>query len=716
MGIFDRRRRRAEFLVTTCLSVCLSGVVVTGFGAPASAASSSLGTIARVAGTIAGPASSDGVHRPVRKVHPATFPNQGPAYFDSEAGDYLGAGREIGFTSVVFTGLRNGYPTFDVTSSQDQFSVWFAAAAGSPLVPGTYEDAQRFDSRAAGHPGLDVFGDGRGCNTVSGRFIVDDATYAANGDPITFAARFEDHCEGGPAALFGYLSYNSAMSYPTRTVSSNTLTFDSTGGAVTQSVTLTNYGPASDSPSDFSISGANPSSFAITGNTCTGVLAANASCSVSVTYTPAGTSAAATLNFADDLAPLGPPGETAGAGQGRAIALSGSTSSVNVSCLFDGSTDQTPVAGATPGSSISISCTGFQPFETVVAGEGSPLFVTSDSESDLDPNLQSFTTDGSGALRATFVVPDPFVAPDPNAVCPPTPIQVGAGYLRCFLALADQFGMGDLVALDYAAPPVTAPSGGSTGYWMVGSDGGVFAFGDAGFVGSLPGIGVHVNNIVAVVPTADGGGYWMVGSDGGVFAFGDAGFVGSLPGIGVHVNNIVGAVPTADGGGYWMIGSDGGVFAFGDAPYLGSLPGLGVHINDIRAVVPTADDGGYWMIGSDGGVFAFGDAGYVGSLPGIGVHVNNIVGAVPTADGGGYWMVGSDGGVFAFGDAGFLGSLPELGAHVNNIRGVVSTTDGDGYWMVGSDGGVFSFGDAGFVGSLPALDVHVDNIVGIAPT
>ena len=35
---------------------------------------------------------------------------------------------------------------------------------------------------------------------------------------------------------------------------------------------------------------------------------------------------------------------------------------------------------------------------------------------------------------------------------------------------------------------------------MVGNDGGVFAFGDAGFVGSLPGLGIHVTNIVAFAP------------------------------------------------------------------------------------------------------------------------------------------------------------------------------------------------------------------------
>ena len=165
------------------------------------------------------------------------------------------------------------------------------------------------------------------------------------------------------------------------------------------------------------------------------------------------------------------------------------------------------------------------------------------------------------------------------------------------------------------------------------------------------------------------GGYWMVGSDGGVFAFGTAGFKGSLPGLGVHVSNIVGVVPTSDHGGYWMVGKDGGVFAFGDAGFVGSLPGLGVKVSNVVGVVPTSTGKGYWMVGSDGGVFAFGDAGFVGSLPGLGVKVSNIVGVVPTSTGKGYWMVGSDGGVFAFGDAGFVGSLPGLGRQGQEHRG-----------------------------------------------
>jgi hypothetical protein len=71
--------------------------------------------------------------------------------------------------------------------------------------------------------------------------------------------------------------------------------------------------------------------------------------------------------------------------------------------------------------------------------------------------------------------------------------------------------------------------------------------------------------------TSDAKGYWEVGTDGGVFAFGDADFYGSLPGRDVTPNApIVGMARTSDGGGYWLVGADGGVFAFGDGGYYGS--------------------------------------------------------------------------------------------------------------------------------------------------
>src|SRR5450759_4280305 len=83
-----------------------------------------------------------------------------------------------------------------------------------------------------------------------------------------------------------------------------------------------------------------------------------------------------------------------------------------------------------------------------------------------------------------------------------------------------------LALIESPAPPAAAAAVSSSGYDLVGSDGGVFVFAPqgttSGFYGSLPGQGVHVNNIVGMVATADDHGYFLVGSDGGVFAFGDA--------------------------------------------------------------------------------------------------------------------------------------------------------------------------------------------------
>ncbi|HEX3566650.1 MAG TPA: hypothetical protein VHU17_14880 [Acidimicrobiales bacterium] len=70
--------------------------------------------------------------------------------------------------------------------------------------------------------------------------------------------------------------------------------------------------------------------------------------------------------------------------------------------------------------------------------------------------------------------------------------------------------------------------------------------------------------------SVSGSGYWEVGADGGLYAFGDAKFYGSMGAQ--HLNGqIVGMSATADGGGYWEVGEDGGLFAFGDAKFYGSM-------------------------------------------------------------------------------------------------------------------------------------------------
>jgi hypothetical protein len=58
---------------------------------------------------------------------------------------------------------------------------------------------------------------------------------------------------------------------------------------------------------------------------------------------------------------------------------------------------------------------------------------------------------------------------------------------------------------------------------LVGADGGAFIFGTGvHFYGSLPGRNVNVNNVVGIALTPDDGGYYMAGSDGELYGFGDA--------------------------------------------------------------------------------------------------------------------------------------------------------------------------------------------------
>ncbi len=79
----------------------------------------------------------------------------------------------------------------------------------------------------------------------------------------------------------------------------------------------------------------------------------------------------------------------------------------------------------------------------------------------------------------------------------------------------------------------------------------------------------HLNAPVqSLVPTATGAGYWLVASDGGIFAFGDAAFRGSMGATKLN-KPVVGMVRYADG--YLMVGGDGGIFDFSTSPFLGSL-------------------------------------------------------------------------------------------------------------------------------------------------
>ncbi len=259
---------------------------------------------------------------------------------------------------------------------------------------------------------------------------------------------------------------------------------------------------------------------------------------------------------------------------------------------------------------------------------------------------------------------------------------------RSFVALVAVAlaGLAPVLTSGAAAPAGASGTAPSTGYWMVASDGGIFAYGGAKFFGSTGAIKLNMP-IVGMAATPSGNGYWLVASDGGIFAFGDARFFGSTGAIKLN-KPIVGMAATPSGDGYWLVASDGGIFAFGDAGFYGSTGAIKLN-KPISGMTPSASGHGYRMVASDGGIFSFGDAAFYGSTGGTALP-KPIAGMAPTPSGKGYWLVGSDGAIFPFGDAAALGSASAL----RSVAAVAPTPTGAGYWAVGPDGALAAFGDA----------------------
>jgi hypothetical protein len=136
-------------------------------------------------------------------------------YFDSEQGDYIGQGIEQIWTTDngVFT-ATGGDSSNVVTVDLDGASWWhlkFSAPGSEVLQPGPYENAARWPFQSPTQPGLSVYGDGRGCNELTGRFDILELSYTTEGEIDRFAADFGQHCEGNEPALFGFIRYNSTV-------------------------------------------------------------------------------------------------------------------------------------------------------------------------------------------------------------------------------------------------------------------------------------------------------------------------------------------------------------------------------------------------------------------------------------------------------------------------------------------------------------------------
>lgn len=130
----------------------------------------------------------------------------------SEPGDFVGGGEDNFFfpgnasfriegdARVVAVHVEGG-------NLGSGYAFEFAAPEGERLREGEYVNAQRWPFQTAPRPGMDVSGNGRGCNELSGRFRVKRIVEGAGGAISSLWIVYEQHCENGHPALFGEVRY-----------------------------------------------------------------------------------------------------------------------------------------------------------------------------------------------------------------------------------------------------------------------------------------------------------------------------------------------------------------------------------------------------------------------------------------------------------------------------------------------------------------------------
>lgn len=143
----------------------------------------------------------------------ATAPVAATSYqFTSTAGDYIGQGRTASYsapTAGITVGGTGADLTLRVSGGGDDWSIELAAPRGDTLRPGVYRDAERAPFRTGRAPGLNVDGDGRGCNEVYGQFTVNQIATDTAGAVTLLDATFTQNCEQASApALKGTVKYH----------------------------------------------------------------------------------------------------------------------------------------------------------------------------------------------------------------------------------------------------------------------------------------------------------------------------------------------------------------------------------------------------------------------------------------------------------------------------------------------------------------------------
>lgn len=135
---------------------------------------------------------------------------EGSFAFSGDEGDYISGGQSYAYSTAnsdrlnISANSANNAVSLSVDGGNgDWWTLDLAAPSGKTLAPGTYTGATRHPFNGHNEPGLDLSGNGRGCNTLTGTFTIDAVEFGPQGYVKKLDASFEQHCEGSTPAARG---------------------------------------------------------------------------------------------------------------------------------------------------------------------------------------------------------------------------------------------------------------------------------------------------------------------------------------------------------------------------------------------------------------------------------------------------------------------------------------------------------------------------------
>lgn len=144
-----------------------------------------------------------GLWQPAAGATPATGDY---VYLASDAGEYVGQGQTQTHTDAITISTfaaEAGYVRIEITAWNGHFQ---AMAGLATLEVGYYPDLERYPFHDTTKGGLSWSGFSRGCNELTGWFVVDAVTYSGT-TPTAIDLRFEQHCDGQIPALHGAIHW-----------------------------------------------------------------------------------------------------------------------------------------------------------------------------------------------------------------------------------------------------------------------------------------------------------------------------------------------------------------------------------------------------------------------------------------------------------------------------------------------------------------------------